>query len=345
MGRGYVTLAHGAGGKETEALLGEMIFERLDAKLKRVAKGVGLDRPDDAAAIPFGGGFLVATVDSYTVSPLVFPGGDIGSLSASGSINDVLMMGGRPTALLDAIIAEEGLDLELLQKFANSLMQVLRKESIPLIGGDFKTMPKGQIDKVVITTVGLGWCRRPIVDSELKPGDKVIVTDFIGSHGATILALQQGADVLKSGLASDAKPLTSVMLPVLSKFHASVHAARDPTRGGLAMTLNDWAKSSRTVITVSERDVPVREEVKSYLGMLGVDPLGLASEGVAVLGVKPDVAEEVLRTIKKNGARNATIIGEVRRAGEHSGVVLLKSEVGGYRLLEAPSGSLVPRIC
>ena len=345
MGRRFVTLAHGAGGKETQELLEGMLFARLEKKLKNVEGGVGLDSPDDGAAIPMGDRFLVATVDSYTVSPLVFPGGDIGSLAASGSINDLLMMGAKPTALLDAVVVEEGFDLDLLAQLMDSMISSLRRESIPLIGGDFKTMPKGQLDKVIITTVGLGVTERPIVDSELKAGDKVIVSGTMGDHGATILALQQGVDVKKSGLRSDARPLTSYMVPIIDRFGPDLHAARDPTRGGLAMTLNDWARGSGTVISVEETAIPVRKEVRRYLGMLGIDPLYLANEGAAVLGVDPGSADEVLEMLRDAGAEDAAIIGEARRPKEHKGIVLLKSEIGGYRLLEAPAGSLVPRIC
>jgi hydrogenase expression/formation protein HypE len=345
MGRRFVTLAHGAGGKETQDLLENLLFRKLERNLKSVKGGVGLDSPDDAAAIPVGGGFMVVTVDSYTVSPLIFPGGDIGSLAASGSINDVLMMGGRPIALLDATVVEEGFDLDLLSRLMDSLMATLRKESIPLIGGDFKTMPKGQLDKIVITTVGLGLAKRPIVDAELKAGDKIIVTGTMGDHGATILASQQGVDVLKSGLKSDARPLTSLMMPIIEGFGKGIHAARDPTRGGLAMTLKDWAKGSGNVVAVDEASIPVKESVRQYLGMLGIDPLYLANEGAAVLGVEREVAEEVLLTLKKHGASEAAIIGEARKPKEHKGIVLLKSGIGGYRILEAPAGSLVPRIC
>ncbi len=345
LGRRFVTLAHGAGGKETQELLEGMLFGRLERKLKSVKGGVGLDFPDDAAAIPIGDEFLVATVDSYTVSPLIFPGGDIGSLAASGSINDVLMMGGRPVALLDAIVVEEGFDLDLLAQLMDSFTTALRRESIPLIGGDFKTMPKGQLDKIIMTTVGLGLTKRPIVDAELKPGDKIIVTGTMGDHGATILALQQGVDVMKSGLKSDARPLTSYMLPLLKRFGEGIHAARDPTRGGLAMTLNDWAKGSGAVVAIEESAIPVKESVRLYLGMLGIDPLYLANEGAAVLGVEPGVADGVLRALKKAGATEAAIIGEARKPKEHKGIVLLKSGIGGYRILEAPAGNLVPRIC
>jgi hydrogenase expression/formation protein HypE len=342
-----IRIAHGSGGVETSQLLEALIFSRLEERLKKVEGGVGIDFPDDAAAIPIGDGrYLVVTVDSYTVNPPFFPGGDIGILAASGSINDVLMMGGRPIAMLDAIVVEEGFPMEDLRKIIDSMMRVLREEGVALIGGDFKVMPKGQLDKIVITTVGIGIAERLIVDKP-KPGDKIVVSGFLGDHGAVILARQMGIVEEGSGgtLVSDVKPLTKLMIPLLEKYGEYIHAARDPTRGGLAMVLNDWAKASGTVIVVDEVAVPLRPQVVSYANMLGIDPLALASEGAAVLAVDPTVAEEVVEYMKKLGFENAAVIGEVRSAERYKGYVLLKTVVGGLRILEAPRGDLVPRIC
>lgn len=341
-----VRLAHGSGGVETARLLDALIFSRVEERLKKVAGGVGIDFPDDASAIPIGDGrYIVITVDSYTVNPPFFPGGNIGVLAASGSINDVLMMGGRPIALLDAIIVEEGFPMEDLQKIINSFLQVLREEGIALIGGDFKVMPRGQLDKIVITTVGVGIAERLIVDQP-RPGDKIIVTDYVGDHGAVILAKQMGLEEeVGGGLVSDVKPLTKLMMPLIEKFGEYIHAARDPTRGGLAMVLNDWAKATGTVIVVEESAIPVRPQVASYANMLGIDPLALASEGVAVLAVDPKAGDEILAFIRERGFKNAAIIGEVKSSERYKGYVLLKTVIGGVRILEAPRGELVPRIC
>ena len=342
-----VRLAHGAGGVETSQILEALIFSKIEERLKRVEGGLGIDFPDDAAAIPMGDGrYLVVTIDSYTVNPPFFPGGDIGVLAASGSINDVLMLGGRPIALMDAIIVEEGFPLEDLRRVVDSMLRVLREEGVALIGGDFKVMPKGQIDKIAIATVGIGIADRLIVDKP-QPGDKIIVSGYLGDHGAVILARQMGIvdEGSGGGLVSDVKPLTRLMLPLVEKYGPYIHAARDPTRGGLAMALNDWAKASGTVIVVEESTIPVRPQVASYANMLGIDPLALASEGAAVLSVSPDVADEVVGFMRKLGFENATIIGEVRKAERYKGYVLLKTVVGGLRILEAPRGDLVPRIC
>jgi len=343
-----VTLAHGQGGSETLELLRRLVFSKVDESLKKVPRGLGIDKPDDGSLIPLPDGrYLVATVDSYTVNPPFFPGGNIGSLAAHGSINDVVMMGGKPLAMLDSIIAEEGLPMESLERIVDSFVSVLRSEGIALIGGDFKVMPKGQVDRIVITTVGLGVAEHPIVD-EPKPGDKIIVTDYVGDHGTVILMSQLGlgdVEEIASGLLkSDSKPLTP-LLPVLEKFHGYVNAARDPTRGGLAGVLNEWAQESGLVFVVEDAELPIREHVKRYSEMLGVDPVYLASEGVAVLSVHPEVAEELLRELRARVFPNARIIGEARSSEKYRGYVLSRTPVGGFRVIEPPRGVLVPRIC
>ncbi len=338
-----VTLAHGSGGVETEAIVENLIVKLVPEELRKVPGGVGLDALDDGAAIPVPGGYMVFTVDSYTVNPPFFPGGNIGSLAASGTINDLLMMGARPVAALDAIIVEEGFEVAKLREVTESLVKTLAENNVALIGGDFKVLPKGQLDKIVVSVAGVGFAKRLIVDTNLRPGDKIIVSGPVAEHGALILALQQGLE--PRDLKSDAKPLTDLMIPLVEEYGEYIHAARDPTRGGLAMLLNDWAQATGTVIVVEEERIPVREPVRAYTEMLGVDPLTLASEGVAVLGVAAEKAEEVLQRMHELGYRDAAIIGEVRSAERHRGIVLLKSVTGGVRILEPPSGEIVPRIC
>jgi hydrogenase expression/formation protein HypE len=346
----YIRLAHGSGGVETSAILEKLIFSRVEESLKRVGNGVGIDFPDDAAAIPLpSGDYLIVTIDAYTVNPPFFPGGDIGVLAASGSINDVLMMGGKPLAMLDSVVVEEGFPMDDLSKILDSFIGVLRGEGVALIGGDFKVMPKGQLDRVIITTVGIGLARKPIIDVP-RVGDKIIVSDYVGDHGAVILAYQLGGDVSmelleKSRLRSDVKPLTRLMLPLVERYGDYIHAARDPTRGGLSMVLNDWAKVSSTVIVVDESSIPLRPEVASFAGMLGIDPLYLASEGVAVLSVDPSLADEVITYMHSLGFSNAKVIGEVRKSEKYSGYVIMRTVSGGFRILEPPRGDLVPRIC
>uniref|UniRef100_A0A7J3JMW4 Hydrogenase expression/formation protein HypE n=1 Tax=Ignisphaera aggregans TaxID=334771 RepID=A0A7J3JMW4_9CREN len=345
-----IRLLHGSGGIEMREILERVIFSRVDPSLKRIGGGIGIDWPDDGALIPLPDGkYLVVTMDSYTVNPLFFPGGNIGSLAASGTINDVVMMGGKPIALLDSIVVEEGFPIKDLQIIVDSFIDVIRNEGVALIGGDFKVMPRGQVDKIVITTVGIGIAGRPIVDRP-RAGDKIIVSDYVGDHGAVIMMLQLGLekriDELAEGiLKSDVKPLTKLMIPVIERYGDYIHAARDPTRGGLSGVLNEWASSLDIVIVVDEGNIPIREPVARYCEMLGIDPLYLASEGIAVLSVDPLMAEDIVNYMKSLGYTNARIIGEVKASEKYKNYVILKTAVGGFRILEPPHGELVPRIC
>ncbi len=339
-----VSLAHGGGGRETAEIIRRLLLPRVPEELRRTPGGYGLDVLDDGAAIKTGDGYIVVSTDSYTVNPPFFPGGDIGHLAASGSINDVLMMGARPLAALDCIVVEEGFPFSDLEKIIDSMVSVFRDNNVALIGGDFKVMPKGSIDKIVVSTTVIGFTRHePIIDNRLRVGDAVIVTGPIAEHGAAILAARLG--ISSPELRSDSKPLTDLIPPLLDRYREVIHAARDPTRGGLAMTLNEWASDTGLNILVDESMIPVREPVMKYAEMLGVDPLALASEGVAVLAVDGESAQEVLDYIHSLGYRDASIIGEVRKPGRLSGVVIMRTRAGGLRLVEPPSGEIVPRIC
>ncbi|MCS7125879.1 MAG: hydrogenase expression/formation protein HypE [Aigarchaeota archaeon] len=342
---GRITLAHGSGGREMNQLLEELIFRKIPSWMKFVEGGLGIDFPDDAAAIPIDKErYIVVTTDSYTVSPIFFPGGDIGRLAASGTINDVLMLGGVPIAALDSIVVEEGFEEEVLEKILESILTVFESVDVKLIGGDFKVMPKGQLDKIIISMVGLGIAEHLIIDKNLEVGDKIIVSGPIAEHGVAIYASREELMLEDSQLRSDVKPLTDLMIPIVKKYGRDIHAASDPTRGGLAMTLNNWALSSNTTIVIDEEKIPMREAVKNFCEMLGLDPFTLASEGVAVLGVADEVSEEILQQMHSAGYSEAEIIGEVR-AKEDMGLVIVKTSIGGYRILEQPVGEIVPRIC
>ncbi|MEM4274110.1 MAG: hydrogenase expression/formation protein HypE [Candidatus Caldarchaeum sp.] len=338
-----ISLAHGSGGVETQRLLERLFINRLPAWMKKLENGLGLDFPDDAAAIPVQDGYFVSTIDSYTVSPVFFPGGDLGKLAAAGTINDLLMLGARPLAVMDAVVVEEGTALDDLTKLVDSMIAVLRDERVCLIGGDMKVMPKGQLDGVLITTAGLGFAAKLIVDNNIKPGDKIIATGPLGEHGAAILAAQQ--KIFSQEFQSDVKPLTKVLLPIIEKYVEDIHAARDPTRGGAAMVLNDWARGSDVMLVVYESELPLREPVVNLCEMLGVDPLTLASEGAALLAVSPETVKEILDMLHDNGCSEARVIGEAREKTSSIGLVVLKTLVGGARILEPPSGEIVPRIC
>jgi len=341
-----VTIAHGAGGKETWEIVNKLIVMKVPEHLRCTAGGVGIDELDDGAVIRIGNKYVVVTIDSYTVKPLKFPGGNLGVLAASGTINDLLMMGARPVAIEDAILVEEGVDMKLVNEIVDSFIKVVTGEGLAVIGGDFKVMPKGSLDTMVITSAGIGIADKPIVDTELRAGDDIIVTGPVAEHGATIIAAQLGMLNSIKGLRSDVRPLTNVMLPLLEKFSDYIHAARDPTRGGIASILNEWASAIGKTIIIKREDVPIEESVRSFLDMLGIDPLQVASEGIAVLGVDHEVVDEVIRYLRSLGQVRANIIGRVVEPPSDvaKGKVLAETEVGGLVFIDTTS-VLVPRIC
>lgn len=336
-----ITLAHGAGGKEMEDLV-KKLFQKI--KVVKIPDSIGLDNFDDGSSVNVPTSSVVISIDSYTVDPIFFPGGDIGKLAATGSINDVAVMGATPIAALDSIVVEEGFSIKDLETILKSLANVFESENVALLGGDFKVMPKGKIDKIVITTTVIGYLppnHKLILDSGAKPGDKIIVSGTIGEHGAVITALRMGIETELGNLKSDCMPVTKVMKIAIK--NGDIHAAKDPTRGGLAMALNEIAEKSKVSIIVDEEEIPIREEVIALSEMLGIDSLALACEGRVVMSVSPDTAEDILTALHDAGYRDARIIGEVQEKEE--GLVLLRTKAGGLRILEKPTGELTPRIC
>ncbi|UXD21787.1 hydrogenase assembly protein HupF [Ignicoccus pacificus DSM 13166] len=335
-----VTLAIGAGGKETEEFVERFILPLF--KLKSLG-GVGLEEMEDGATIPIGDGkHVVISVDNYTVNPPFFPGGNIGKLAATGSLNDVAVMGAEPKAMFDAIAVEEGFPLKDLKEIIKSMADVLNSMNVALLGGDTKVMPKGSLDKITIATVGIGIAEEPLLTLDrAEPGDKILVTGPVGDHGATILALQFGIKV--ETLKSDVRPVWPAVKALREALGPDLKSAKDPTRGGLAMALNELAERSKTTVFLDESKVPLRPQVKEYAEMLGVEPFALASEGQAIFVVKGGREEEALEVLRKAGFEEAAIIGEVRKG--RPGYVISKTPVGGLRILEKPIGELVPRIC
>lgn len=336
-----VELVHGGGGEAMADLINRIIVSRV--KKGRIFNGLGLWDLDDGASIPIGDFELVFTSDGYTVEPLFFPGGDIGKLAITGTINDLSVMGARPLAVLDDIIVEEGFLLSDLERIISSMVSVAESLDVAIIGGDFKVMPKGKLDKIIIASTGIGLAEkgRVIRDSGLKPGDKIIVTGTIGEHEIALLSVREGL-AFEGNITSDLAPLWPLMEKALEI--GGISAAKDPTRGGLASSLNEMAKKSRVCIWIYEDEIPIRNEVRAACEMLGLDPLYLACEGRAVMGVDAGKAEEVLEFIKSTEVgRNARIIGEVR--SEPVGYVVLQTSIGGKRIIEPPVGMPLPRIC
>lgn len=320
----------------------EFIREKIIDKItgKSVPGGVGLDGFDDGAVIPLGDLKLVVSTDAHTVSPLFFPGGDIGSLSVYGTLNDLAVMGANPVALTLTLVVEEGYPIKDLERIMKSVDKALESQGVKLVAGDTKVMERGKVDGVVTSTTGFGVAEKVVLNSGLKPGDKIIVSGCVGDHGIALLSSREGIE-FKTKLESDCGPVWPFVEKALRV--GGINAMKDPTRGGLAMALNEIASASKVGIEVSEEDIPVKDEVQSACEMLGLDPYTIACEGRVVFGVESELAGEVVDALHKAGCGDAAVIGEVTT--EHPGRVILNSLVGGRRFMDPPEGELIPRIC
>ncbi|MBU2617473.1 MAG: hydrogenase expression/formation protein HypE [Euryarchaeota archaeon] len=332
-----VVLAHGAGG----TLMQELIARILKNISVHSAGSVGLSDLDDGATVSIGDREVVLTTDSYVVKPLFFPGGDIGKIAVCGTINDLAVMGARPIALTSSIIVEEGFSLAKLERIVRSMDEIANEAEVPVITGDTKVMEKGALDNLVLNTSGIGVANELIRDSGLRVGDKIIVTGTIGDHGTSLLSYREGFS-FETELESDAAPLWSMIKAALDV--GGITAMKDPTRGGLASALNEMAKKSGVGILIKEEQIPLKDAVRAASEMLGIDPLEVANEGKAIIGVNPANADLILETIQKTKyGREARIIGEV--IGEHKGKVVLETGLGGKRYVETPLGEPIPRVC
>ncbi len=333
-----ITALHGAGGLVMEKLLLEHILPKF--KL-RAAGPIGLDQLDDGAVLDLPPGKIVFTTDSHVVKPLFFPGGDIGKLAVTGTVNDLVVMGARPVALSLALVIEEGFSFADLERILESAALVLAELGVALVTGDTKVMGKGELDGLVVNTTGIGVAERVIPDSGVRPGDLLLVTGPVGEHGLAILAARHELPV-ETPVESDVAPLWPALAPALET--GGITAMKDPTRGGLAAALNEMAKKSGVGMEVDEAKIPVRPEVRGLCELLGISPYELACEGRAVLAVAPAKAEEVLRALECHPlTRHARVIGQAVES--YPGRVVLRTAVGGRRFLEMPLGDPVPRIC
>jgi len=329
-----VNLMHGAGGE----VMGELL-QTLTKFKNNNAGGIGLESLDDGAVIPFEGANLVFTTDSHVVRPVFFPGGDIGRISVSGTINDLAMMGGRPIALSCGMVIEEGFDVADLARIVASMDAALGEAGANLVTGDTKVLEKGALDGIVINTAGIGIAKTVVRDNGLIPGDVIIVSGTIGDHGLAIMAHREGFD-LGEQIKSDVAPLWKMVERVLDC--GTVHAMKDPTRGGFASAINEMANKSRVCVRISEEALPVRKSVRSAAGMLGIDPLEVANEGKVVMGVPASDADAILAALRSHPyGKDAAIVGRVVE-GSH---VIMETAIGGERFIETPMGDPVPRVC
>jgi hydrogenase expression/formation protein HypE len=329
-----ILLAHGSGGKLTHQLVKSFV---------KKFRNLPLAKLDDSAVLKFKGK-LAFTTDSYVVDPIYFPGGDIGKLAVNGTVNDLAMVGARPLYLTASAIIEEGFSLTELEGIVDSMNRAARAAGVKIVAGDTKVVGKGGADKVFINTSGIGLVNSgvDISSKNARPGDKIILSGTIGDHGIAILNAREGFD-FRTKVKSDCQPLNGMVSEIL-KVSKNVHVLRDPTRGGLATSLNEIAKQSAVGIEIEEEKIPVKEEVMAVCEMLGFDPLYIANEGKLVAFVPQKDCTKILNAIKKNKhGKDAKIIGAV--VSKHKGRVVVKTSVGGERVLDMLTGEQLPRIC
>ncbi len=330
-----VTLAHGAGGKQTSELI-ERVFQAHFANPNLTA--------DDAAVLTPPGGKMAMTTDGFIVSPAFFPGGNIGKLSVCGTVNDLACMGARPLYLSCAFVIEEGFPMDQLEAIAASMASTAREAGVSIVSGDTKVAGKGQVDGVFITTTGIGQILEGVETSGFaaKPGDAVIVSRDIGCHGCTVLLARNDFGI-EADVSSDCAPLWGTVEDMLAATR-DIHVIRDATRGGVGTVLYEIANQSHVGIRLDAPKIPVAPAVKGVCGMLGLEPLYLACEGSLVIVAPKEVAPALVETLHRGKySTNAAIIGEVTE--DMPGRVVLTTEIGAETLLPPPGGELLPRIC
>ena len=332
-----VVMAHGGGGRLMNELIRGLFFAAFSNPV--------LAQAHDAASVELPPGRLAFTTDSYVIRPLFFPGGDIGSMAVHGTVNDLAMAGARPLFLSAAFILEEGLAMESLWKIAQSMRVAADRAGVRIITGDTKVVDRGKGDGVFINTAGVGVIEHSHVIGpfEVKPGDAVLVSGDLGRHGMAILSVREGLE-FEGSIESDSAPVADVVLDLLSS-GIEAHCLRDLTRGGLASALVEIAEAARVKISIEEKLIPCRADVKAVCEILGFDPLHVANEGRFVAFVPPDQAKRALEIMKRHSvAEGAVQIGEVAELAPR-GQVIMRSLIGANRIVDMLSGEQLPRIC
>ncbi|OGS42808.1 MAG: hydrogenase expression/formation protein HypE [Euryarchaeota archaeon RBG_16_62_10] len=345
-----ITMSHGAGGERMQEFIREFVLKELDHDFGEIP----LAALDDAAIVDG----IAFTTDSYTVKPLFFPGGDIGTLAVAGTVNDLAVMGAEPRALSCAMIIQEGFPSDDLHRIMRSMNETAKRADVRVVTGDTKVVEKAAADGLFVNTSGIGR-RSPFLDHNMKAirdsrpfkwdwpndsaivaGDVLIASGPIGNHGVALLSFREGYG-FETEVRSDAAPLNHMIAGGLKA--GGITAMKDPTRGGVANLLNEWSDKSKVGIRIKEEDLPIDEAVLSACEMLGIDPLEIGNEGKVVIAVVPECAEKVLRAIRsKPEGKRARIIGEATK--EVRGV-MMETHTGGKRVIEPPIGDPVPRIC
>jgi hydrogenase expression/formation protein HypE len=335
-----VLLGHGSGGRMMRELIEGLFLPELKGGFGRLGSedSAVLDLPDGHS------GRLAITTDSYVVNPIFFPGGNIGDLAVNGTVNDLAMSGATPLYITVGFIVEEGLPMSELLEIVRSMKQAADKANVSIVAGDTKVVDHGKADRIFINTAGVGLVPDGIniTAAALVPGDRIIVSGTIGDHGMAVMSKREGLS-FGSEIVSDSAPLNSLVLEMLAVC-PEIHALRDPTRGGVASTLNEFASESGVCILLDEKAVPVTDAVRGACEILGLDPLYVANEGKLIASVPQAYADAVLAAMKKNRyGRGSVIIGEV--VPEPKGKVLMRTLIGGTRIVDMLSGEQLPRIC
>ena len=331
-----ILLSHGSGGKLSFNLIKKLFLSNFSNPY--------LKRLDDGAVLKIEGLKLAYTTDSYTVDPLFFKGGNIGELAVYGTVNDLAMCGATPLYLSCSFIIEEGFSLSLLEKIVLSMRAASVTAKVDIVTGDTKVVNKGAADKIFINTSGVGIVEEEvnISGSNAKVGDVVMINGPIGSHGIAVLSEREGLK-FETEIKSDTAPLSSLVADML-EVSKDIHVLRDPTRGGLATSLNEIALSSKVDIEISEGDIPIQEEVRAACEILGYDPLYLANEGKLVAFIPSEIAPDMLKKTRENKyGKESKIIGRVVKKSE--GRVYLNTTIGGKRIVDMLTGEQLPRIC
>lgn len=336
MSNDRILLEHGGGG----LLSHELIAERFVP----LFRNPWLEKLEDGAVAEIDGSRICLTTDSYVVQPPFFPGGDIGSLAVHGTVNDLAVCGATPLFLSAAYILEEGFPLADLDRIVRSMAEAAEKAGVRIVTGDTKVVPRGAADGIFINTSGIGIVRYPgpLSVRSIAPGDAVILSGFLGDHGTAVLSARQDLG-LRTAILSDSAPLNGLVAAALDA-SLRVHCMRDATRGGLGAILAEIAAQSELEITIDEKSIPVREEVRGVCEILGLDPLFLANEGKIALFCPAEEADIVLKAMKEHPlGRDAVLIGAV--GNTRKGRLILRTAIGGSRVIDLPTGELVPRIC
>ncbi|KTD61766.1 hydrogenase expression/formation protein HypE [Legionella spiritensis] len=333
---GRVDLSHGSGGRNTAQLIDQLFLSVFDNEW--------LAQNNDQACFTATTGRMVMSTDSYVISPLFFPGGDIGSLAVHGTVNDIAMAGAKPLYLSAGFILEEGFPLSDLKKIVCSMARAAQQAGVAIITGDTKVVERGKGDGVFITTTGVGTLQDGILISgdRARPGDRIIVSGYVGDHGVAIMSQRNNLQFFTS-IQSDSAALHDLVAHMLSAA-PHIHCLRDPTRGGVATTLNEWARQSQVGFMVNEKNIPIRTEVASACELLGLDPLYVANEGKLLAICPPDEAAALLAAMHTHPqGKEAADIGEVIEDPRH--FVQLRTKMGGLRMMDWLAGEQLPRIC